>query len=128
MLRVSLKFFFTLSLFLLPLFSFHTLIIYYFFDLFWSENIIISYIFNLILAQVIYSGTYFFSKSISLSSILFYCIGTVLKFTLFLLCLYPKFTFDGIISKTELSAFFIPYFTCLLIETYELSKFLNSKE
>lgn len=128
MIRVLLNFLFKTLALLIPLFLIHTFTSYYIFDsVLWATNIIGSYIFNFTLAFVIFSGTYFFSLSEDLNSIIFYCIATTLKFILFYFILYPKYVFDGEIQKIEIINFFVPYTACLVIEIYELSRFLNSR-
>lgn len=127
MIKVSLKFLIKTCLFLVPLFFIHLLITLYVYDFLLLENIVVSYLFNLTVAFCIFSGTYFFSLSGSSNSILFYCIGTLLKVFLFFIFLYPKFVFDGDIQKIEIINFFIPYLACLIIEIYELLRFLNSR-
>lgn len=128
MIRVLLNFLFKTLALLIPLFLIHTFTSYYIFDsVLWAPNIIGSYIFNFTLAFVIFSGTYFFSLSEDLNSIIFYCIATTLKFILFYFILYPKYVFDGEIQKIEIINFFVPYTACLVIEIYELSRFLNSR-
>ncbi|MFQ3350988.1 MAG: hypothetical protein ACI914_000226 [Candidatus Marivariicella framensis] len=128
MIKASLKFLIKTIFFLVPLFFAHLLTTYYIFDLLWPPNIIICYVFNITLAIIIYSGTFFFSLSSSSNTILFYCTGTLFKIFLFLFFLYPKFTFDGEIQNIEFLTFFIPYSACLIIEIYELLRFLNSRE
>ena len=126
--RVFFNFLIKICSFLTPLFLFHIFVSNYIFDsVLWPPNIIGSYIFNFTLAFVIFSGTYFFSLSEDLNSIVFYCIATTLKVFLFYFILYPKFIFDGEIQKTEILNFFVPYTACLVIEIYELLRFLNSR-
>ena len=126
--RVFFNFLIKICSFLTPLFLFHIFVLNYIFDsVLWSPNIIGSYIFNFTLAFVIFSGTYFFSLSEDSNSIVFYCIATTLKVFLFYFFLYPKFIFDGEIQKTEILNFFVPYTACLVIEIYELLRFLNSR-
>ena len=128
MIRVLLNFLFKTLALLIPLFLIHTFTSYYIFDsVLWAPNIIGSYIFNFTLAFVIFSGTYFFSLSEDSNSIIFYCMATTLKFILFYFILYPKYVFDGEIQKIEIINFFVPYTACLVIEIYELSRFLNSR-
>lgn len=128
MIRVLLNFLFKTLAFLTPLFLIHTFTSHYIFDsVLWVPNIIESYIFNFTLAFVIFSGTYFFSLSEDSNSIIFYCIATTLKVFLFYFILYPKYIFDGEVQKLEIINFFVPYTACLIIEIYELSRFLNSR-
>ena len=128
MIRVLLNFLFKTLALLIPLFLIHTFTMYYIFDsVLWAPNIMGSYIFNFTLAFVIFSGTYFFSLSEDSNSIIFYCMATTLKFSLFYFILYPKYIFDGEIQKIEIINFFVPYTACMVIEIYELSRFLNSR-
>ena len=127
MLKVSLKFLFKTLFFLIPIFFIHISIIFLVYNFLWPVNILNSYVFNLIFSLAIYSGTYFFSLSNSSNSIVFYSLGTVFKFFMFYVFLYPKFIFDGEIQNLEFFTFFVPYLTCLIIEINQLLKFLNSR-
>lgn len=51
---------------------------------------------------------------------------SLLKFILFFIFINPSFKLDNTISTMEFTSFFIPYFFCLFVEVYYLSKLLNN--
>jgi len=54
--------------------------------------------------------------------------GSFLKFLLFFIFFYPSFTQDEMISKSEFSSFFVPYFLALVTETYFTAVLLKTLE
>lgn len=54
--------------------------------------------------------------------------GSFLKFLLFFIFFYPSFTQDEVISKSEFSSFFVPYFLALVTETYFTAVLLKTLE
>ncbi len=85
-----------------------------------------------------YLGNYFVSVFIFLIIILkkdshtnllgfFFLAGSLFKFLLFFLFLYPKFTADALISKNEITTFFIPYTISVVIELRYLIKELSTE-
>jgi len=128
MIKSLVKFLITLSVSIILIFVAHISVSYLFYNHFFPDNILKIYLFNFVLTLGIYFGTYFFILSKNLNAILFYCFGTLFKFFLFFIFLYPIFLFDGEIENIEILSFFIPYSTCLIIEIHELSKVLNAIE
>ena len=51
--------------------------------------------------------------------------GSMLKFGLFFLLIYPEFKSDGLLGRVELSLFFVPYLICLFTITYAASRVLQ---
>ena len=51
--------------------------------------------------------------------------GSMLKFGLFFLLIYPDFKSDGLVGRDELSLFFVPYLISLFSMTYAASRFLQ---
>ncbi len=51
--------------------------------------------------------------------------GSVLKFGLFFLFIYPNFKADGLADPDELSLFFVPYLISLFSMTYAASRILQ---
>jgi len=126
MLKAILKFFLKSLSFLIPAFFIQWSIVFLAnFKL--TEYFISSYVFNFTAALIIYSGTYYFSMVKSLNAILFLTFGSIAKMFLFFIFLYPQFISDGDVQPIEVFIFFVPYFTCLIIEINELSKFLNTR-
>lgn len=54
--------------------------------------------------------------------------GSFLKFGVFFVFFYPIFKQDLIITPFETTSFLVPYFTCLIVEVYYLSKLLNQNQ
>jgi len=93
-----------------------------------QNRILLSYIINIFLAIGIYIFLYVNRIKYKAELGFLYMAGSFIKLLLFGLLLYPIYHKDGSISKLEFFTFFIPYVTCLSIETYSLVKVLNSKE
>jgi hypothetical protein len=51
--------------------------------------------------------------------------GSMLKFGLFFLLIYPDFKADGLVGRDELSLFFVPYLISLFSMTYAASRVLQ---
>ena len=94
----------------------------------YSNKTILAYIVNIVLATVIFLFLYFFRKKYRDQLGFLYMAGSLLKFTVFFILFYPSYKSDGIITKYEFTAFFIPYTISLLVETFYLIKLLNSTE
>ncbi len=92
------------------------------------ENKIISaYIVNVILAIVIYIGLIKLKKNNEQILGFIFLIGSFLKFSIFFLYFYPAYKQDGNMSTLEATSFLTPYFMCLTVEIFYLSKLLTSK-
>ncbi|WP_457610554.1 DUF6168 family protein [Lutibacter sp.] len=92
------------------------------------ENKIISaYIVNVILAIVIYIGLIKLKKNNEQILGFVFLIGSFLKFSIFFLYFYPTYKQDGSMSTLEATSFLTPYFVCLTVEIFYLSKLLTSK-
>jgi len=90
-----------------------------------ENKIILAYSVNIILAIIIYMGFYKF-KDLYKNQIGFvFIFGSFLKFTFFFLLFNSSYRIDGDISILEILAFFVPYFLCLIIEIFSMSKVLN---
>jgi hypothetical protein len=85
----------------------------------------ISYIANFLLAFLIVAGLSIYINKLKSYIGFLFMFGSLLKFAVFFIWFYPIFKSNGNISPFEFSVFFIPYFICLIFETYELSKLLN---
>ena len=95
---------------------------------FFDNKIITAYIVNVFLAILIFLFLYFFRKKYKHQLGFLYMLGSFLKFTVFFILFYPTYKLDGNLTRLEFFAFFAPYLTCLLIETLNLIKLLNSPE
>jgi len=93
-----------------------------------DHKIILAYVVNFLMASGIFTFLYFLNKKEG-SYIGFIYLGcSFFKFILFFLLFYPSYREDGIITKPELFSFLIPYFLCLIMETYSLAKLMNNNK
>ncbi len=90
-----------------------------------NNYIIASYVINALIAIGIFGGIYALKNKYKESLGFLFIAGSFLKFIVFFLVFYPKYKSDGIVTKVEFFAFFIPYIIALILETYSLSKWLN---
>jgi len=93
-----------------------------------QHKIILSYTVNIFLVIVIFLFLYFYRIKYKEQLGFLYLIGSFLKFFVFFILFYPSYHKDGHISRIEFLTFFIPYASCLIIETFYLIKLLNSRE
>ncbi|WP_297761772.1 DUF6168 family protein [uncultured Muriicola sp.] len=92
----------------------------------WSDMLLLSYILNFILALAIFLTLFALRKKLKNQIGFLYMGGSMLKFLIFFLVFYPGYRADGIVSKSEFAAFFIPYLLCLIFETVYTAKMLNT--
>jgi hypothetical protein len=92
----------------------------------WSDLLLLSYLLNLILALAIFFSLYALRIKLKNQIGFLYMGGSMLKFLIFFLFFYPGYRIDGIITKSEFAAFFIPYLLCLILETVYTAKMLNT--
>lgn len=94
----------------------------------YDNKIVLAYIVNAVLAISIF-GVLFKMKDKYKEQLGFMFLGgSALKFVVFFIVFYPIYKADGIISKLEFAAFFIPYLLSLILETLSLAKWLNKME
>tara|TARA_B100000780_G_scaffold75637_1_gene50934 strand:- start:223 stop:606 length:384 start_codon:yes stop_codon:yes gene_type:complete len=106
-------------------FSVHILILYFLdFPLF-KNKILLSYTANILLAMLVFLMLFFLRKKFKNQLGVIFLIGSILKFGLFFIFFYKPYNADGVISRTEFFAFFVPYFFTHTIEIFSLSKWLN---
>lgn len=91
-----------------------------------NNKIVLAYIINFSLAIFIYVGLYLLRKKQESNLGFIFMTGSLIKFGIFFLIFYPGYKSDGEIQTLEFTTFFIPYAVCLIIETYYLTKLLNS--
>ena len=84
-----------------------------------------SYVTNFVLAAAIFSGLFYARKKLKNALGFLFMGGSLLKFAVFFIFFYPGYRADGAMQRTEFAAFFIPYLTALVLETYFASKMLN---
>lgn len=94
----------------------------------YDNKIVLAYVVNAVLAILIF-GFLFKMKDKYKDQLGFLFLGgSILKFIVFFIVFYPFYKADGVISKLEFAAFFVPYILSLVIETFSLAKWLNKME
>ena len=106
-------------------FAIHLTTLHYLNLLIFADRIVSAYIINLVLAIIIYGVMLFLRNKYESQLGFIFMFGSALKFIVFFIFFYPFYKTDGVITKSEFAAFFIPYAICLIIETTSLSKWLN---
>lgn len=82
---------------------------------------------NYVLATLIFFGVLVTHKKNAMLVGFVFIGGSVLKFAVFFLLIYPNFKDDGIVGRDELSLFFVPYLISLFAMTYAASRVLQRK-
>ena len=90
------------------------------------SKLIESYIINVFLVYTFFMIIKLFLDKIKTNLGFIFIAFSLLKFILFFIFIYPTYSLDSIITKLEISSFFIPYFICLIGEVLLLSKLLNN--
>jgi len=90
-----------------------------------NHMLIPSYIVNFLLAVGIFMGLFYARKKLKNALGFLFMGGSLIKFAVFFIVFYPVYRMDEVIQRTEFAAFFIPYLTALILETYFASKMLN---
>ncbi|SDQ15124.1 hypothetical protein [Flagellimonas zhangzhouensis] len=85
-----------------------------------------SYVLNAIMAAIVFFAIYIFRDKYRDLLGFFFLGGSLVKFTLFFIFLYPTYHQDGVLERTEFLAFFTPYGFSLVLETFFLVKLLNT--
>ncbi len=92
-----------------------------------SDYIVATYLVNYLLAVAIFLFINKLKIKYGHLTGFLFMIGSFFKFLIFFLFFYPVFRFDGVMNRFEFASFFIPYLTCLVFETLQLSKILNQE-
>ena len=90
--------------------------------------LILGYGLNVIMALVIYVILKRFADRKSKNLGILFLIGSTLKFAVYFIVFQPLFSEDGSVTGQEFFSFFIPYFACLLLETYAVAKLLKEMD
>jgi len=85
-----------------------------------------SYVLNANMALVVFFAIYIFRNKYRDLLGFFFLGGSLLKFALFFIFLYPFYNQDGSLERLEFLVFFVPYGFALVLETYFLVKLLNT--
>lgn len=85
-----------------------------------------SYVLNAVMALIVFYAIYIFRNKYRDLLGFFFLGGSLVKFTLFFIFLYPAFHQDGILEQLEFLVFFVPYGFALILETFFLVKLLNT--
>lgn len=91
-----------------------------------DHKIVLAYLINTLLAIIAYVGLYLMRKKQESNLGFIFMLGSFIKFGLFFLIFYPEYKSDGEIQTLEFTTFFIPYAICLFLETFFLSRMLNT--
>ncbi|MDT0555546.1 DUF6168 family protein [Patiriisocius hiemis] len=116
-----------LLLVLLIVFGIHLLFLQFLDSPLFEHKIVLAYGINYALAAII---LFLVSKNLNKGSAqagFLFLLGSALKFLVFFLVFNPSYKEDGDMSTAEFATFFVPYFVCLLLEVYFLSKELNNQ-
>lgn len=89
-----------------------------------SDMLFLSYFVNFLLATGIFLTLFGLRRRYKNHIGFLYMGGSLLKFLVFFLVFYPVYREDGIVTKSEFGAFFIPYLICLVMETVFTAKIL----
>lgn len=90
-----------------------------------GNKIVLSYSINAVLAIAIIMALFKLKERYKDQIGFLYLFGSGLKFLVFFIVFYPSYHSDGVMSKLEFAAFFVPYVICLVLETIFLAKMLN---
>lgn len=126
--KVVVNFFTQLTIGLILVFTVHTYVLKYMNLSIYNDKIILAYFINGVLAAVIFMVLFFLRKKRRDQLGFLFMFGSFLKFTFFFIFFYPSYKADGVTTRPEFMAFFIPYIFSLLIETLALIKLLNLPE
>ncbi len=86
-----------------------------------------SYLYNALIACVVVTLVLLFQKRHKDYIAFYFLLGTSIKFLVFFLVVYPEYKKDGDqLDKALLTAFFLPYFLTLVIETAALIYLINT--
>ncbi|WP_431133144.1 DUF6168 family protein [Psychroserpens mesophilus] len=94
----------------------------------YENKILLAYIVNGVLAILIFGFLFKMKDKYKEQLGFLFLGGSVLKFVVFFIVFYPFYKADGVISKLEFAAFFVPYMLSLILETMSLAKWLNKME
>jgi len=117
-----------LALVLIVIFGIHIAFLYFLKIYIFGNLLIPSYFVNYFLAAAIFILLDKLKKKYSHILGFVFMIGSFFKFVVFFIFFYPNFKLDGIITYAETTSFLVPYFSCLIVETFYLIKLLNSED
>ncbi|MFS4492789.1 hypothetical protein [Maribacter sp. 2308TA10-17] len=89
------------------------------------DLIALGYLANFAMAFVIYYVMVELAKKQNKNLGFVFLFGSTLKFAVYFLIFNPLFMQDNSLSKLEFFTFFVPYITCLIVETLALVKLLK---
>lgn len=95
----------------------------------WGETRLLRLCYGLhyVLAVFIFLGVQLSHKQNAMLVGFVFLGGSLLKFLVFFVLIYPHFTADGVVEREELSLFFVPYLICLAALTLAASRVLQRK-
>ncbi|MGB5359349.1 MAG: hypothetical protein WBN27_05340 [Eudoraea sp.] len=87
--------------------------------------LLLGYLINFAMALGIYSAMLYFAEKQNKNLGFLFMFGSTLKFIFYFLIFDPIFMLDAKLTKVEFFIFFVPYFSCLLVETFSLIKLMR---
>jgi len=93
-----------------------------------NDKLVLAYSVNTAFAILVFITLFLFREKFKNRLGFLFLFGSMFKLALFLVFFNPSYRLDGVISKTEFFAFFVPYFFTLSIEIFSLSKWMNKLE
>lgn len=84
-----------------------------------------SYVVNAVLAAGIFMVLYMLRQKLKNQLGFLFMGGSLLKFAVFFWLFYPNYIRDGKVNGLEFAAFFVPYSTALVLETYFATELLK---
>ena len=96
-------------------------------DALWAQirMIWLCYVVNFVLAILIFWAVLATYKKNAMLVGFVFMGGSILKFGIFFLFIYPDFKADGLVGRDELSLFFVPYLISLFSMIYAASRVLQ---
>lgn len=108
------------------LFLCHSLLLAAYGEAPYGNQLVKGYLINVLMALGIFFAIYPFRNKYRDLLGYFFLAGSLLKFAVFFIFLYPGYQADGQMERLEFLAFFVPYLACLFFETFFLVKLLNN--
>jgi len=124
---IPINFFIKLLFFLGITFSSHLLVLHLLHLPLYDNLIILAYVVNFILAYGTFMVLFLLKKKFASSLGFLFMGGSLLKFIVFFIVFNPVYKADEIMSKLELTSFFIPYAISLFIEVFFFVKLLKAE-
>ncbi|WP_350286800.1 hypothetical protein [uncultured Croceitalea sp.] len=126
--KMPTKFAVLLGTVLSVVFGIHIAALHFLQEELFGNLIVAAYIINYVLAALIFFVLFYYRIKLQNAIGFLFMGGSFLKFIFFFLIFYPVYKNDGEMQRLEFAAFFVPYLTALILETFHASKMLNQLE